>query len=130
MWRGISRYPKGVPKSVRRNAHDMLKLCQRNAQHMLKIHRRYTQDILRYVNNARKIFPIYAQDIPKVSRRYAQDFKNMNDLLTHYVSNMDPKDASASKKVRLLFGQQKESPLLTASALFLETLARQNPGNL
>ena len=62
-----------------------------------------------------------ANDHP-VLPKYAKDFKNMNDLiLTHYVSNML---ARASKKVRLLLGQRQKSPLLSASALFLEALAR------
>ena len=79
----------------------------------------YAQDILRYVDDESKIFPRYAtkeslakispkyasgvryaQDMPKIFLRYAKDFKNLNDLLTHFVSNMDPKDASASKKLR------------------------------
>ena len=76
----------------------MPKICLRYAQGMPNI---FTLWISQYMP---EICPRYAEDIPKICRWYAWDMpkiwgnlKNINQRVTDWLSNMDPRDASASK---------------------------------
>ena len=82
-----------MPRICLRYAQDMPKICP----NMPKICPRYTQNIpkicQRYAQDMSNICPLYAQDTPKIWPRYAKS----KTLLSDWVSNMDTRDASASK---------------------------------
>ena len=70
---------------------------------MPKIFLKYAQD-MPYA----KICPRYAQNIPKI----CQNLKNINDSLTDWIFNMDPRDATASELYysELYFRENRASP--------------------
>ena len=94
-------YAQTMPKKCPTYAQDMPKIylrypeiCQWCAKDIPEIcHQRiFGKDIPKICLRS-QICPRYAQDIPKICQRFQKP-----EWLTH--SNMDPKDASASKKLR------------------------------
>ena len=104
------RYAKDMPKIFPRYAQDMLKICPRYARHMAKIWPRYVQYMPKIcLNYARdvlnlKICQRYTGDMRKICPKYCQIFvksKNMNDSLTHSLSNMDPTVTKVSHSMHI-----------------------------
>ena len=97
------RYALDMPKICLRYAHDKPMICPRYAHDMPMICLRYAQDMLkiclRYVHDISNICPWYALDMPNICLSYAWFDKISKTLMTEWVSNMDPRDASASKKL-------------------------------
>ena len=91
----------------------MLKICPRCAGNMLKICPWHARDMPKicpwYAKDMPMICQRYAWDIPKISPWYAQDMHEICPTYAHgtqkhywrgdWVSNMDPRDASASKNL-------------------------------
>ena len=126
-----------VPKIPQRYAQD---ICPRYAPNTLKICSRYAQDM-------HKICPKYAWDMPKICSWYAQvmpeiyqwytrdmpmiwqHLKNINQCVTEWPSNMDPRDASASQRITLphwadswTYWMNDQSGILTTIALHLSLM--------
>ena len=102
-----------MPKICVRYAQDMPGICLRYAQDMPEICPRYAKDISnicqRYVRYMPKICPRYAQDMAKIC-------KISKTLLSEWVSNMDTRDACASKNSDLTL-EAKKGGLFAAQAM-------------
>ena len=73
----------------------------------------YVQDTPKLCQDMPNICPRYAKDMPKINSRYAsqsktisgiiwQNLKNICRWLTDWLSNIDPRDDSASKKHKIV----------------------------